>query len=124
MIHPISATSASPDAPLTAVERARAAQLTGSALRNAPPAEQRAAVASQFEAIFVRQMLGKTLTKMLGDEKGVAGSVYGDMLTDTFAKALTAGSGIGLAQMIEKQLAPRTPASTAAKSALSQTFPR
>lgn len=92
---------------LTPAERARASHLKGSALRNASPAEQRAAVASQFEAILVRQMLQKTMTSMLGKGDEAATSVYGDLLTDTMAQQLTAGSGLGLAQVIEKQLAPR-----------------
>ena len=96
---------------LTEADRARAAHLRGAALRTASPAEQRAAVASQFEAILVRQMLGKTLTSMLGsgggDGDSAAGGVYGDMLTDTFASALTAGRGLGLGRMIKQQLPPR-----------------
>jgi Rod binding domain-containing protein len=100
-----------PKAPeLTPIERLRASHLKGAALRNAPAAEQRAAVASQFEAILVRQMLGKTITKMLGKEDGAATSVYGDLLTDTFATQLTAGQGLGLARMLERQLTPHGPA--------------
>lgn len=91
---------------LTARERASAAHLSGAALRHAAPAEQRAAVAAQFEAILVRQMLGKTVTSMLGSQSNAATNVYGDLLTDTFAQQLTAGSGLGLARMIEKQLTP------------------
>ena len=92
---------------LTPAERSRAAHLRGSALRQASAPEQRAAVANQFEAIMVRQLLGKTVTSMLGSEGGAAASVYGDLLTDTFSQQLTAGSGMGLARMIERQLAPR-----------------
>jgi len=89
--------------------RARAAKLHGAALRAASPAEQRAAVASQFEAVLVRQLLGKTMTSMLGSGSGdsTAGSVYGDMITDTLAQQLTAGRGLGLGRMIEQQLTPR-----------------
>lgn len=93
---------------LTPHERALAAHLRGAALRKASPAEQRAAVSSQFEAIFVRQLLGKTMTSMLGSGGGASANVYGDLLTDTFAQQLTAGSGIGVAKMIEQQLAPRS----------------
>lgn len=102
-----SSTGSPPVTELTATERARAAHLQGAALRKAGPAEQRAAVAAQFEAILVRQMLGKTLTSMVGRE-GTATSVYGDLLTDTVAQQLTAGNGLGLSGMIEKQLTPRT----------------
>lgn len=94
---------------LNDADRARAAKLHGAALRAASPAEQRAAVASQFEAVLVRQMLGKTMTKMLGGDSGdgAAGGVYGDMLTDTLAQQLTSGRGLGLGRMIEQQLTPR-----------------
>lgn len=82
--------------------------LSGAALRNADAAEQRTAVAQQFEAILVRQMLNKTMTSMLGSESsGPAASIYGDMLTDTFAQQLTSGPGLGLGRMLEKQLTPR-----------------
>jgi Rod binding domain-containing protein len=91
---------------MSPLERSHAAHLRGSALRNAPEAQQRAAVASQFEAVLVRQMLGKTITKMLGKEDGAATSVYGDLLTDTFAQQLTAGQGLGIGRMIERQLTP------------------
>jgi Rod binding domain-containing protein len=78
-------------------------------LRNASPEEQRTAVAQQFEAILVRQLMGKTLSSMLGGEgKGsAAASVYGDMLTDTFSQQLTAGQGLGLGRFIQQQLTPR-----------------
>lgn len=81
--------------------------LTGKALRNASPAEQRKGVAAQFEAILVRQLLAPTMTSMLGKEGGAASNVYGDMLTDTFAQQLTRGGGMGLSQMLQKQLTPR-----------------
>ncbi|MBI5766942.1 MAG: hypothetical protein HZA93_04055 [Verrucomicrobia bacterium] len=92
---------------LTPMARARATQLKGPALHTAAPAEQRAAVAGQFEAILVRQLLGKTMTKMLGSGEGAAASVYGDLLTETIATQLTAGPGLGLGRIIEQQLTPR-----------------
>jgi len=70
-------------------------------------AADRKRVSQQFEAILVRQLLGKTMTKMLGSEESTAGSVYGDMLTDTLATQLTLGPGLGLGRMLERQLAPR-----------------
>jgi flagellar protein FlgJ len=81
--------------------------LTGKALRNASPAEQSKEVAAQFEAILVRQLLGPTMTSMLGKEGGAATNVYGDMITNTFAEQLTRGGGLGLSKMIQKQLTPR-----------------
>lgn len=114
--HGLSAAEIQPAAvQLSAADRAKATRLHGSALRHADPAVQRAAVASQFEAVLVRQLLGKTVTSMLGKDGGASASIYGDLITDTFAQKLTAGSGMGLARMIEKQLTPRSPVTPAAE---------
>ena len=83
-------------------------RFSSASLRNSTLAEQRKAVAAQFEAILVRQLLGKSMTSLLGGEKGgVAGSVYGDMLADSMSQQLTAGPGLGLGRFLEKQLTPR-----------------
>ncbi len=71
-------------------------------------AADRKKVSQQFEAILVRQLLGKTMTKMLGSAESTANSVYGDMLTDSLATQLTAGPGLGIGRMLEQQLAPRS----------------
>src|SRR5690349_1440136 len=93
---------------LTKIQHDKAAHLKGAALRHASPGEQRAAVGAQFEAILVRQLLGPTLNKMMStDTGGVSGSIYGDMLADTFATQLTSGPGLGLGRYLEKQLAPK-----------------
>jgi len=92
---------------LSEAEHARAAHLKGAALRTATAAEQRAAVGAQFEAILVRQLLGKTMTSMMGAGDKAAGSVYGDLVTDVLAQNLTAGKGLGLGRMIEQQMKPR-----------------
>jgi hypothetical protein len=52
------------------VKPASGKPLSGKALRNAPPAEQRKEVAAQFEAILVRQLLGPTMMSMLGKDGG------------------------------------------------------
>ncbi len=75
---------------------------------NLPPAEQRAAVASQFEAILLRQFLQDSIGSMMGGGDNPSGNVYGYMLTDTFAQKLSEGRGMGLAPMIAQQLAPRS----------------
>jgi flagellar protein FlgJ len=109
---PLNATSAAGAgqiAELAVPHASRGKPLTGAALRNASPVEQRKEVAMQFEAILVRQLLGPTMSSMLGKEGGAASNVYGDMLTDSFAQQLTRGGGIGLGGMLEKQLAPRAP---------------
>lgn len=73
-----------------------------------PAAADRKKVAQQFEAILVRQLLGKTMSSMLSSgDHSTAGTVYGDMITDSLAQQLTAGPGLGLGRMIEKQLTPR-----------------
>ena len=79
---------------------------------NLDPAEQRAAVAGQFEAILLRQFLQESIGSMMGGEKGGGGSgggggVYSYMLTDTLADKLSQGNGMGIAPMIAKQLTPR-----------------
>ena len=105
---------ASQSAMISQIDRSHASQLKGAALRAASPAEQRTAVAAQFEAILVRQLLGKTMSKMMGSGDSTAGSVYGDMITDTLAQSLTAGQGLGIGRMIEQQLTPRSAKATAA----------
>lgn len=106
--------------PLATVHRATAkprAAFNAAALRQAGPAEQRAAVAAQFEAILVRQLLGQTMTSMLGGkEGGVAGSIYGDMLADTISQQLSAGQGLGLGRFLEQQLTPNSSATPAARA--------
>lgn len=67
---------------------------------------QRHKVAGQFEAILVRQMLGDSLTSLMGGEKGPAGNVYGYFLTDMISEKLTTGTGLGLGKVIEQQLSP------------------
>jgi peptidoglycan hydrolase FlgJ len=107
---PLNATSgsgAAQFAELTAPRAAHGKHLSGAALRNASPADQRREVAQQFEAILVRQLLGPTMASMLGKDGGTASSVYGDMLTDTFSQQLSQNGGFGLSRMLEAQLAPR-----------------
>jgi flagellar protein FlgJ len=71
-------------------------------------ADQVKAAAGQFEAILVRQFLQESVGKIMGGQDGGAASgVYGYMLTDVLASKLTEGSGLGLGQVIERQLTPR-----------------
>ena len=82
---------------------------------NQTPAQQRAAVSGQFEAIMLRQLLGDSLGDLMGGEKDAAGGIYGYMLTDVFASKLAAGGGMGLAKVISSQLAPKAEAAPAAE---------
>ena len=70
------------------------------------PAEQRKVVASQFEAIMLRQMLSQSVGQMMGGEDSPTGSTYGYLLTDAFAQKLSQGGGMGLGKVIERQLTP------------------
>jgi flagellar protein FlgJ len=73
-----------------------------------PASEQVKAAAGQFEAILVRQFLEKSVGNILGGESGGPGaSVYGFMLTDVLSNQLTAGGGLGLGKILERQLTPR-----------------
>jgi flagellar protein FlgJ len=98
--------------PVSSTPPARPASHDLAALKrgNLDPAEQRTAVATQFEAILLRQFLQDSIGKMMGGaggEGGAGGNVYGFMLTDTLAQKLSEGRGMGLAPMIAKQLTPR-----------------
>ena len=99
-----SASAVSQLADLSAVRSTRT--LTPSQLRNASPEVQRKQVAQQFEAILVRQLLGKTMTSMVGQGDDATSSVFGDMLTDSFSQQITHAGGLGLASLLEKQLTP------------------
>jgi Rod binding domain-containing protein len=104
-------------ADLANIAPASSRRLTGAALRNASPEEQRKQVAQQFEAILVRQLLSSSVGSMLGGKDNTAGSIYGDLLTNTLADQLTAGQGFGFARLVERQLAPHGAAAAAVPSA-------
>lgn len=82
------------------------------------PAAERAGVASQFEAILVRQFMQESIGSMMGGGAGGkgasqagGGSMYSYMLVDSLAQKLTEGRGLGLAPIIARQLTPRGAAS-------------
>ena len=52
-----------------------------------------------------------------GGKDNTAGSIYGDLLTNTLADQLTAGQGFGFARLVERQLAPHGAAAAAVPSA-------
>ena len=82
-------------------------------LRNAhTPAQQRKAVAQQFEAILLRQFLQESVGSMMGNQDTPEGSVYGYLITDQLASKLAEGGGMGLSSVLERQLAPPGEAST------------
>lgn len=108
------ALAAAPTRIATPGERRAAAALAldgeTSALRHLPEADQVGAVASQFEAVLLRQFLQESVGKLMGgDQGGPAGNVYGYLLTDTLAAQIAEGGGLGLGRVLAHQLAPRAP---------------
>lgn len=75
-------------------------------------AEDARRAAGQFEAILVRQLLSPVIEPLMsgglggGDSSGSGGGVYSYLLTDTFANAITSGGGLGLGEMLGRQLTP------------------
>jgi len=84
-------------------------EATGKGRKDAPGDIKRAA--SQFEAIILRQLLTPTIEPIMnggmGGAGGTGGGVYGYMLTDVLADSLSKGGGLGLTQMLSRQLTPR-----------------
>jgi peptidoglycan hydrolase FlgJ len=79
------------------------------ALSRLSPEQQVKSAAGQFEAILLRQFLEDSVSKIMGGESGgPTGNVYGYLLTDVLANQLSAGGGMGLSSILEKQLSPRT----------------
>jgi len=61
-----------------------------------------------FEALFIKQMLNsmrKTVNKTGLMEGGMAEDVFEDMLYDEYAKIMSKTAGLGLADMVYKQVA-------------------
>lgn len=76
-------------------------------LSDLPQTEQVKAVSGQFEAILLRQFLQESVSGLMGGENaGPSGNVYGYLLTDVLASKLSEGGGLGLSNILEKQLTP------------------
>jgi flagellar protein FlgJ len=74
-----------------------------------PTAEQRQ-VAQQFEAIFMRQLLGSMeKSGSLGGDTSGAG-VYRSMMVGALADSAASGGGIGLAEIVLKAMVAAEPA--------------
>ncbi|EIQ00341.1 Rod binding protein [Opitutaceae bacterium TAV1] len=87
-------------------------------LAPSPPGIRRAA--EQFEAIILRQLLAPALDSMAGGSLSgnsgpAGGAVYGYLLTDVLAQAMSQGGGFGFADIIEHQLSPKNPPPAAGK---------
>jgi flagellar protein FlgJ len=82
----------------------------------APPDPQKVKLAREFEQIFVRKMLSslEKTSKVSGrDNLDSGGNVYGSMVVNALADAVTAGGGIGLADMIARSMSQQHPAAPA-----------
>jgi flagellar protein FlgJ len=114
-IESLTSLSGSPAAAIAALAPAAA---TGGAAKPAATTDaQRKKAAAQFEAILVRQLLSQSVGSMMGGTGHTSGMIYGDLMTDVLAQKLTAGNGLGLGRMIEKQLSPpAAPKAAATKS--------
>jgi peptidoglycan hydrolase FlgJ len=97
-MNPISAVTANTQtAALNASDAVSSAQ--GSGTKDDP--EKVAEVSRQFEAILMRQFLSESVPMLRG---GKSGQVYGYLLTDSLADAMTKAGGLGLSNILQAQL--------------------
>ncbi len=68
------------------------------------PVAQAKVVSQQFESVLLQQFLDKSVNSMMGDAAG--SDVYGYMLTNALSQSLAKGGGLGMASILERQLAP------------------
>lgn len=75
------------------------------------------AAARQFEAVFLRQMIGAMRQASLGDDilGSSAGDQFRDMADARTADAMAEKGAIGIADMLIAQFQPKAPASTLPK---------
>lgn len=76
----------------------------GTALPEIIPAqkEQAAEASCQFEAILLRQFLSESMKPLL--EQGPSGQVYGYLMVDSLAAAMSDSGGLGLSTVLQAQL--------------------
>ncbi len=91
--------------------------------------------AAQFEAVFLRQLLSCLERTTTTGAPAAGGSIYGSMVVNTMADALSKAGGIGLADMLTRALAgqegisgphsaPTKPGPTTHADAPGETVPR
>ena len=91
---------------------ATTAAVTAAAATDAQTAAQKAKlskVAHQFEAIFTRQMLAQAHKGNFGEEPSDAMNTFNAMQDSKFADISASHDSLGIAKMLEKTLASRTP---------------
>lgn len=97
-----------------------AAAETGANPSAKPPVTQQqvGVVAKQFEAIILRQLLSPAIEPLMsggstagkGAISGGGGGMYGYLVTDVLANSMSQGQGLGLSNILEKQLTPKSAA--------------
>lgn len=89
---------------------------------NRTEAQKVADVGRQFEAVLLRQILTDATKNMFSNGEGQASStngIYQDMVTNSLADSMSRSGGLGMAQVLAKQLqhecktAPASPTGTA-----------
>src|SRR6201998_4796333 len=110
---------ASAEAAASATDFGQLAALRAAAQRKDPQALHKAA--QQFEALFTEMLLKSADQTKFGDDlTGQQGDFYKDMYNQQMALHLSSGKGLGLADMLVRQLggaAAMQPQAAAAKSA-------
>jgi Rod binding domain-containing protein len=66
-------------------------------------AARMAEAARNFEAVLLRRMLS-SLEKTTQMQSGKSGSMYGSMIVDAMADAISSSGGLGMAKLIEDSL--------------------
>ena len=82
------------------------------AVEHKPRSEERSARAAQeFEQIFLRQMLGALMkTTRLGPTSSIPGTdIYDSMVVDALSGSIAESGGLGLADVVERNLNARSP---------------
>ncbi len=89
------------------------------ALPNTAEAKRIKAVAQDVEAIFLRQLVSAMRSPVFGDASAASGSrqIYEDMVNDRLATAMSKGGGIGLADLIARDMLRRAATKISSSSA-------
>lgn len=75
------------------------------AAKTTAEAEELREACQQFEEIFLRILLKEArIDRSLGGGEDAASKMYGDMTREALAKALVQGGGLGLAEVLHRQL--------------------
>ncbi len=83
----------------------RSAPAGGDTARAAPREDELRAAARQFEALFVKQLLSQLkMASGLGGEDTAQTDFVNSLWRDTFSEQISAGAGLGLAELLARQI--------------------